>query len=145
MSEVSEDSHFGSMSGVSEDDFRRCRRALENAASKAQGAEEQEWLEALSAALPIVEKYECPNKSEIRRIAKLLGVPQFESGKNIQSSTLFQDIKRTFVSCVLERRCVLEHPAIRGLLQDVIELGRIPREIKNPQSQAGRIPRHKGT
>ena len=70
--------------GVSEEDLQKWRHFLETAATKAQGTPAQEHFEALRAMF----KSECPNRDEIRRIAKLLAVPLEQSGENLLADTV---------------------------------------------------------
>ena len=89
----------------------------------------QEHIAALSDMLQKLHKQERPNKSELRQMAKTLGVPQ----RNIEVPTLFENIQHAFLQSVeslREGRCDLdsqvasssgaEHPAVRQILQDVL-------------------------
>ena len=82
-------------------------------------------------------------------MAKSLGLPQRISQVNIDVPTLLQKIQQAFlqkVESLRERRSNLEspaasssggeHPAVRQILQDVLEFGRFPKEVKNPETES---------
>ena len=96
-------------------------------------------------------------------MAKSLGLPQMKDGFNIDSKTLLQNRQQAFlqeVESLRERRSNLEspaasssggeHPAVRQILQDVLEFGRLPKEFNNPATEtevaeqrlAKRVRRH---
>ena len=108
----------------------------------------QEHIADLSVMLQKLSKQERPNQSELRQMAKSLGLPQKKDGLNIDVPTLLQNIQQAFlqeVESLRERRSNLEspaasssggeHPAVRQILQDVLEFGRFPKELNDPKTE----------
>ena len=118
---------------------------METELKKEQGTPAQDDLEVLHAMLPALQKSKRPSQKEIRRIAKLLNVPQH--GRN--TDMIFRHIQMVFVNMVLNNKCRRgdcdastsggAHPAFANLLQEVLTLGRMPNEAhtpKNPKEKA---------
>ena len=133
---------------VGEEDWQRCRRILEARKAEEQSPPMQEHIADLSDVLQKLNKQQRPNQSELRQMAKSLGLPQKKDGLNIDVPTLLQNIQQAFlqeVESLRERRSNLEspaasssggeHPAVRQILQDVLEFGRLPKELKNPKTE----------
>ena len=108
----------------------------------------QEHIADLSDMLQKLNKPVRPNKSELRQMAKSLGLPQKKDGLNIDVPTLLQNIQQAFlqeVKSLRERRSNLESPAasssigerraVQQILQDVLELGRFPQELRDPKTE----------
>ena len=108
----------------------------------------QEHIADLSGMLQKLNKHVRPNKADLRQMAKSLGLPQKKDGLNIDVPTLLQNIQQAFlqeVESLRARRSNLEspaasssggeHPAVRQILQDVLEFGRLPKELKNPATE----------
>ena len=109
----------------------------------------QEHIADLSDMLQKWNKQAQPNKSELRLMAKSLGLPHKKDGLNIDMPTLLQNIRQAFlqeVESLRERRSNLEspaasssggeRPAVRQILQDILELGRPPKELKQPKTES---------
>ena len=75
-------------------------------------------------------------------------MPRKKDGLSIDVKTPLQNIEQAFlqeVESLRERRSNLEspaasssggeHPAVRQILQDVLEFGRLPKELKNPKTE----------
>ena len=133
-------------SGINEGHWQRCRISLDAIALAPQEAPMQQRIEELRAMLPALQSQQLPPKAERRRMAKFFGVAQMLDGQMVDATTLVENIRHAFVECVRERRCSLEselpassrgeHPAIRQVLQEVIELGRLPLERKKCNTEA---------
>ena len=82
---------------VGEEDWQRCQRILEARKAEEQSLPMQEHIANLSDVLQILRKQQRPNKSELRQMAKSLGVPQKKDGLNILVSTLLQNIQQAFL------------------------------------------------
>ena len=127
---------------VSEEDWQRCRMILEARKAEERSPPMQEHIADLSDMLQKLNKQERPNQSELRQMAKSLGLPQKKDGLYIDVQTLLQNTQQAFlqeVESLRERRSNLgspaasssggEHPAVRQILQDVLEFGRLPKEF----------------
>ena len=94
----------------------------------------QDNIAALCDILQNLHKQEPPSKSQLRQMAKSLGVPQ----RNIDVPTLFENIQHAFLQAVesLREGSGGDHLVVRQILRDVLELGRLPKEVKNPKTAA---------
>ena len=146
---------------VGEEDWQKCQMKLE--ACKAEGCPDH--IADLIDHLQKLNKQEPPNKSELRKIAKSLRVPQQKDGLTVDVRTLFQNVQRAFLAEVesLPGGDVLqpatsaaqrasssgvgsqpaasavdefESPAVRLILQHVLELGRFPKETNNAKTES---------
>ena len=135
-----------------EEDWQRCRMILEARKAEESSPPMQEHIADLSDMLQKLNKQARTNKSELRQMAKSLGLPQVKDGLNIDVPTLLQNIQQAFlqeVESLRERRSNLEspaasssggeHPAVLQILQEALEFGRFPKELTNlrlkPKSQ----------
>ena len=82
-------------------------------------------------------------------MATSLGVPHRINGDIVRLQTLLENVMQVFrqsVDALQEQDCAVaseissdsggEHPAVQQIMQDVRELGRRPKELKNPVSAA---------
>ncbi len=145
---------------VGEEDWQRCQMKLE--ACKAEKSTDR--IADLIDYLQKLNKQQPPNQSELRKMAKALRVPQQKDGLTVNNRTLFQNIQRAFLaeveslpggvvqsadsagqrassSGVASQSAAsaadeFESPAIRQILQDVLEFGRLPKRNSNPKSES---------
>ena len=107
----------------------------------------QDHIADLSDMLQKLNKQEWSTKSELRQMAKSSGLPQKKDGLNIDVPTLLQNIQQASlqeVESLRESRSNLEspaasssggeHPAVRQILQDVLEFGQLPKEVKSAKT-----------
>ena len=93
----------------------------------------REHIGHLSDMLQTLNKQVRPNKSELRQMAKSLGLPRKKDGLSIDVQTLLQNIQQAFlqeVESLHERGSSLEspaasssggeHPAVRQILKEMI-------------------------
>ena len=97
----------------------------------------------LSDILETLQEEKKLRKTDIRRMASLLGVPNRIDGKTVRLQTLLDNVLRVFrqsVDAVQEHNLSSrgEHPAVQRIMRDVRELGRQPMELKNNVSAAER-------
>ena len=71
---------------VSQDDWQRCRIALDAAAAEVQGTPMQEHIQALSDMLPFLQSQQLPTKAELRGMAKKLGVAQEMNAESLMGN-----------------------------------------------------------
>ena len=134
---------------VSEEDWQKCQMILEARQAEERSPPMQERIADLSDLLQKLNKQQSPNKTELRTMAKVLHVPQKKDGLNIDNQMLLQNIRRAFlaeVESLRETRSNLESPAasssggdssvVRQILQDILELGRLPKELKQPKTES---------
>ena len=146
---------------VGEKDWQKCHMKLE--ACKAEGCTDHiadliDHLQKLNGQPP-------PNVAQLRKMAKALRVPQMKDGVNVDGRTLLHNVQRAFLaeveslpgggvlqpatsavqrtssSSVVSQPAAsaadeFESPAVRQILQDVLEFGRLPKEISNPKSES---------
>ena len=70
-----------------EEDWQRCRMILEARKAEERSPPMQEHIADLSDMLQKLNKQKRPNQSELRQMAKSLGLPQMKDGLNIDVST----------------------------------------------------------
>jgi hypothetical protein len=154
---------------VSEEDWQKCQMILEARKAEELSPPMQERIADLSDVLQKLNTQQRPNKSELRKMAKSLGLPQRQDQLNIDVQTLLQNVQRAFlveVESLRETGSSLESPAacssggdqpfvpggavsqpaasssggdssvVRQILQDILELGRLPKEIKQPKTES---------
>ena len=109
----------------------------------------QERIAELSDHLQKLNTRQPPNQSDLRKIAKSLRVPQKKDGVFVDVRTLLQDVQRAFlkeVESLRETESNFVSPAesssggdssvVRQILQDILELGRLPKELKRPKTES---------
>jgi hypothetical protein len=134
---------------VSEEDWQKCQMILEARKAEERSPPMQERIADLSDVLQKLNTQQPPNKTELRKMAKVLGVPQKKDGLNIDNQTLLQSIQQAFlqeVESLRETGSNLESPAassssgdslvVRQILQDILELGWLPKELKQPKTES---------
>ena len=127
---------------VGEEDWQKCQMILEARKAEERSPPMQERIADLSDHLHKLNKQPPPITTELRKMAKSLRVPQKKDGLNIDSQTLLQNVQRAFlaeVESLRETGSNLESPAtssnggdspvVRQILQDILELGRLPKEL----------------
>ena len=134
---------------VSEEDWQKCQMILEARKAEERSPPMQERIADLSDHLQKLNKRQPPNQSELRKMAKSLCVPQRKDGLSVDVRTLLQNVQRAFlaeVESLRETGSNLESPAtsssggdsllVRQILQDILELGRLPKELKKPETES---------
>ena len=134
---------------VGEEDWQRCRMILEARKAEERSPPMQEHIADLSDHLQKLNKQQPPNRTELRKMAKSLRLPQKEDGLNISVQTLLQNIQQAFLQEVESLRETTsnlespvasssggEHLTVRQILQDVLEFGRLPKEFNNPKTES---------
>ena len=134
---------------VSEEDWQKCQMILEARKAEERSPPMQERIADLSDHLQKLNKQQSPNKTELRKMAKSLRVPQQKDGLSVDVRTLLQNVQRAFlaeVESLRETGSNLESPAasssggdslvVRQILQDILELGRLPKELKEPKTES---------
>ena len=82
---------------VGEEDSQKCRRILEARKAEEQSPPMQEHIADLSDVLQKLNKQNRPKQSELRQLAKTLGLPQTKDGLSIDVQTLLQSIQQAFL------------------------------------------------
>ena len=134
---------------VGEEDWQKCQMILEARKVEERSSPMQERIAELSDHLQKLNTRQPPNQSDLRKIAKSLRVPQKKDGVTVDVRTLLQDVQRAFlkeVESLRETESNFVAPAasssggdssvVRQILQDILELGRLPKEIKQPKTES---------
>ena len=150
---------------VGEEDWQKCQMILEARKVEERSSPMQERIAELSDHLQKLNTRQPPNQSDLRKMAKSLRVPQQKDGLTVDVRTLFQNVQRAFLAEVesLPGGDVLqpatsaaqrasssgvgsqpaasavdefESPAVRLILQHVLELGRFPKETNNAKTES---------
>ena len=108
----------------------------------------QKHLAELSDMLEKVNAPVQPTKPEIRHMARALGLQQMTSYVNIEMTMLWQRITQVLlqkIESLQKRTSNLDSPtascncaediAVPHILQNVLKLGRLPKEFKNPKTE----------
>ena len=134
---------------VSEEDWQKCQMILEALNVEERSSPMQERIAELSDHLQKLNTRQPPNQSDLRKMAKSLRVPQQKDGLKVDVRTLLQDVQRAFlkeVESLRETSSNFVSPAasssggdcsvVRQILQDILELGRLPQELKQPRTES---------
>ena len=134
---------------VGEEDWQKCQMILEARKADERSSPMQKRIADLSDHLQKLNKPQPPNQSELRKMAKSLRVPQHKDGVTVDVRTLLQNVQRAFleeVESFQETGSNFVSPAasssggdslvVRQILQDILELGRLPKELKKPKTES---------